>query len=69
MSGVTLGGRLQTRQEISSTAARGESAAEVTVRAIALLGLRNLSGGTSGASPRRPTMNSQRFPMVGRRSN
>ena len=34
-------------------------------RAIALLGLGILSGGTSSASPRRPTMISRRFPMVG----
>ena len=36
--------------------------------AIAQLRLLKLSGGNSGASPRRPTMISRRFPRVDRRS-
>ena len=41
---------------------------EVRGRSITVLGLRNLSGGVSGASPRRPTMISRCFLMVGQRS-
>ena len=37
-------------------------------RANAFLKLGRMQGGTSGASPRRPTSNSRRFPMVDRRS-